>query len=165
MQPDTLFHPAVAAWFASRFAAPTPAQAQAWPAIQAGRHTLIAAPTGSGKTLAAFLAAIDELVRQGLEGRLADETQVVYVSPLKALSNDIQRNLEAPLAGIREALRGQRTAGRRDPHLGAHRRHAARRARAHAPPAAAHPRHDAGVALHPARLRSPAARCWRPRAR
>ena len=68
---------------------------------------LIAAPTGSGKTLAAFLAAIDSLVRQGLEGRLEDETQVVYVSPLKALSNDIQRNLEAPLAGIREALRAQ----------------------------------------------------------
>ena len=105
MSPASLFHPAVAAWFAGHFAAPTPAQAQAWPAIQAGRHTLIAAPTGSGKTLAAFLAAIDGLVRQGLEGGLADETQVVYVSPLKALSNDIQRNLEAPLAGIRAALR------------------------------------------------------------
>src|SRR5690606_21194377 len=75
--------------------------------IQAGRHTLIAAPTGSGKTLAAFLAAIDALLRQGLESVLADETQVVYVSPLKALSNDIQRNLEAPLAGIREALKAQ----------------------------------------------------------
>src|SRR4051812_47891681 len=107
MNPATLFHPAVAAWFASRFAAPTAAQAQAWPAIQAGRHALIAAPTGSGKTLAAFLAAIDALLRQGLEGRLNDETQVVYVSPLKALSNDIQRNLEAPLAGISEALREQ----------------------------------------------------------
>ena len=99
------FHPAVAAWFAARFAAPTPAQAQAWPAIAAGRHTLIAAPTGSGKTLAAFLAAIDRLVRQGLAGCLTDATQVVYVSPLKALSNDIQRNLEEPLAGIRAALR------------------------------------------------------------
>ena len=72
---------------------------------QGGRHTLIAAPTGSGKTLAAFLAAIDDLVRQGLEGGLTDATQVVYVSPLKALSNDIHRNLEAPLAGIREELR------------------------------------------------------------
>jgi ATP-dependent helicase Lhr and Lhr-like helicase len=72
-----------------------------------GRNTLIAAPTGSGKTLAAFLAAIDALVRQGVEDRLPDETQVVYVSPLKALSNDIQRNLEAPLAGIREALHTQ----------------------------------------------------------
>ena len=100
-----LFHPAVAAWLGRSFDAPTPAQAEAWPAIKARRHTLIAAPTGSGKTLAAFLAAIDDLVRQGLEGRLTDATQVVYVSPLKALSNDIHRNLEAPLAGIREELR------------------------------------------------------------
>ncbi len=102
-----MFHPAVATWFDRNFPAPTAAQAEAWPAIQAGRHTLIAAPTGSGKTLAAFLAAIDGLVRQGVAGGLADETQVVYVSPLKALSNDIQRNLEAPLAGIREALKAQ----------------------------------------------------------
>jgi ATP-dependent Lhr-like helicase len=102
---ETLFHPAVANWFADSFAAPTAAQAEAWPAIKAGRHTLIAAPTGSGKTLAAFLAAIDDLVRQGLEAPLADATQVIYVSPLKALSNDIHRNLEAPLAGIREQLR------------------------------------------------------------
>jgi ATP-dependent Lhr-like helicase len=102
---QTLFHPALANWFALSFAAPTPAQAEAWPAIKAGRHTLIAAPTGSGKTLAAFLSAIDDLVRQGLEGRLADATQIVYVSPLKALSNDIHRNLEAPLAGVREQLR------------------------------------------------------------
>ena len=101
------FHPAVARWFSRTFAAPTPAQAKAWPAIQAGRHVLIAAPTGSGKTLAAFLAAIDSLVRQGLEGRLADETQVVYVSPLKALSNDIERNLAAPLAGIADELRAE----------------------------------------------------------
>jgi ATP-dependent Lhr-like helicase len=101
------FHPAVAAWFNRSFAAPTPSQADAWPAIKAGRNVLIAAPTGSGKTLAALLAAIDALVQQGLEGGLKDETQVVYVSPLKALSNDIQRNLEAPLAGIRDAVRAQ----------------------------------------------------------
>ena len=107
MNPTSLFHPAVAAWFNRSFVAPTAAQAEAWPAIQAGRNVLIAAPTGSGKTLAAFLAAIDGLVRQGLEGSLRDETQVVYVSPLKALSNDIQRNLEAPLAGVREELRAQ----------------------------------------------------------
>jgi len=107
VNPTSLFHPAVAAWFDRTFAAPTAAQVEAWPAIQAGRHVLIAAPTGSGKTLAAFLAAIDRLVRQGLEDRLRDETQIVYVSPLKALSNDIQRNLEAPLAGVREALRTQ----------------------------------------------------------
>jgi ATP-dependent Lhr-like helicase len=98
------FHPAVANWFSRTFDAPTPPQEQAWPAIQAQRHVLIAAPTGSGKTLAAFLAAIEQLVRQGIESGLADETHIVYVSPLKALSNDIRRNLEAPLAGIREEL-------------------------------------------------------------
>jgi len=105
--PDALktFHPAVALWFAETFVAPTPAQVAAWPAIQSGKHALIAAPTGSGKTLAAFLAAIDALVREGAEtGSLPDETVVVYVSPLKALSNDIHLNLEAPLAGIRERL-------------------------------------------------------------
>jgi len=107
VNPTHSFNPAVAEWFGRSFAAPTAAQAEAWPAIQAGCHTLIAAPTGSGKTLAAFLAAIDTLVRQGVDNRLADETQIVYVSPLKALSNDIQRNLEAPLAGIREALKRQ----------------------------------------------------------
>jgi ATP-dependent helicase Lhr and Lhr-like helicase len=87
------FHPAVARWFGRAFAAPTEPQAQAWPAIQSGNHVLIAAPTGSGKTLAAFLAAIDALVRLGVRGELRDETHVVYVSPLKALSNDIQKNL------------------------------------------------------------------------
>jgi ATP-dependent helicase Lhr and Lhr-like helicase len=107
VNPIASFHPAVAAWFNRSFTAPTAAQAEAWPAIQGGQNVLIAAPTGSGKTLAAFLAAIDALVRQGLEGYLKDETQIVYVSPLKALSNDIQRNLEAPLAGVREALRSQ----------------------------------------------------------
>src|SRR6202008_931674 len=94
MRPTSQFHPAVAAWFDRSFAAPTAAQAQAWPAIAAGCHTLIAAPTGSGKTLAAVLSAMDGLVRQGVAGELKDETQVVYVSPLKALSNDIKRNLE-----------------------------------------------------------------------
>jgi ATP-dependent helicase Lhr and Lhr-like helicase len=99
------FHPAVANWFARTFDAPTPAQREAWPAIAAQRHVLIAAPTGSGKTLAAFLAVINELVREGVAANaLADETRVVYVSPLKALSNDIHRNLEAPLTGIREEL-------------------------------------------------------------
>ncbi|MFT4197767.1 MAG: DEAD/DEAH box helicase, partial [Pseudoxanthomonas sp.] len=101
-----LFHPAVADWFERAFPAPTPAQARAWPAIQSGRDTLVAAPTGSGKTLTAFLAALDALVREGLAqgGALPDETRVLYVSPLKALSNDIALNLEAPLAGIRAAL-------------------------------------------------------------
>jgi ATP-dependent Lhr-like helicase len=105
MSPLADFHPAVARWFARTFPAPTEAQCAAWPSIRAGRHTLVAAPTGSGKTLTAFLAALDGLVRQGLrpEG-LQDETVVVYVSPLKALSNDIRLNLEAPLAGIRAEL-------------------------------------------------------------
>ena len=100
------FHPAVAAWFRQAFAAPTAAQAAAWPSIRAGNHTLVAAPTGSGKTLTAFLAAIDALVREGVAhgGVLADATTVVYVSPLKALSNDIHINLEAPLEGIRAEL-------------------------------------------------------------
>lgn len=100
------FHDAVSAWFGRTFPAPTPAQAEAWPVIQSGQDVLIAAPTGSGKTLAAFLAAIDELVREGEQWGLPDETRVLYVSPLKALSNDINRNLEAPLNGIREELRG-----------------------------------------------------------
>ena len=98
------FHPAVAAWFRGAFPAPTPAQERAWPAIRSGKHALIAAPTGSGKTLAAFLAAIDELVHRGVAGDLRDETAIVYVSPLKALSNDVRINLEAPLAGIRDKL-------------------------------------------------------------
>jgi ATP-dependent Lhr-like helicase len=92
------FHPTVRDWFAERLGAPTPPQEQGWPAIRAGRHTLIAAPTGSGKTLAAFLSAIDALLSQGRS--LADATQVLYVSPLKALSNDIQKNLSGPLAEI-----------------------------------------------------------------
>ncbi|MFI4868245.1 MAG: DEAD/DEAH box helicase [Steroidobacterales bacterium] len=98
------FHPAVASWFTKQFSLPTAPQLATWPAIASGRHALIAAPTGSGKTLAAFLAAIDALVRQAVAGELADATQVVYVSPLKALSNDIRRNLELPLAGIAAEL-------------------------------------------------------------
>ena len=98
------FHPAVANWFRRTYTAPTEPQVQAWPVIQSGQHVLIAAPTGSGKTLAAFLAAIDALVRQGVRHQLSETTQVVYVSPLKALSNDIHKNLVEPLAGIREEL-------------------------------------------------------------
>ena len=94
-----IFHPIVQTWFERKFGAPTEAQEQGWPAIASGRHTLIAAPTGSGKTLAAFLTALDGLVRQALSADgLVDGTQVVYVSPLKALANDIQRNLIDPLS-------------------------------------------------------------------
>jgi ATP-dependent Lhr-like helicase len=95
------FHPAVRGWFQSRLGEPTPPQAAGWPLIQDGRHTLIAAPTGSGKTLAAFLSAIDGLFRQG--AGLPDQTQVLYISPLRALSNDVQKNLQGPLAEIRAA--------------------------------------------------------------
>jgi ATP-dependent Lhr-like helicase len=98
--------PAVARWFKANFAAPTGAQARAWPAARAMRDVLVAAPTGSGKTLSAFLAAIDALISEGLSpGGLPDETRVVYVSPLRALSNDIEKNLVGPLAGIRAELR------------------------------------------------------------
>jgi ATP-dependent Lhr-like helicase len=99
------FHPAVEEWFGRTFGVPTEPQRAGWPAIQSGAHTLLAAPTGSGKTLAAFLAALDQLFRDGLDGNLPDETRIVYVSPLKALSNDIHKNLEQPLAGIRAALK------------------------------------------------------------
>jgi len=95
------FHPLVTRWFVQRFGTPTPPQSLGWAAIAAGRNTLIAAPTGSGKTLAAFLWAINELVEAAAERGLTDETKVVYVSPLKALGNDIQTNLQEPLAGIR----------------------------------------------------------------
>ncbi len=98
------FHSAVRSWFSKHFAAPTEPQRQAWPSIADGQHTLIAAPTGSGKTLAAFLSAINTLVERGVKRELQDVTYVVYVSPLKALSNDIQRNLQAPLDGIQQEL-------------------------------------------------------------
>ncbi len=105
VNPTASFHPAVDRWFRAHFPAPTEPQSRAWPEIQAGRNVLVAAPTGSGKTLAAFLAAIDSLVRTGVDGPLPDETLVVYVSPLKALSNDVQKNLAVPIAGIREELK------------------------------------------------------------
>ncbi|MBL4633773.1 MAG: DEAD/DEAH box helicase, partial [Kofleriaceae bacterium] len=96
------FHPVVQSWFANRFAHPTDAQRDGWPHILAGQDVLIAAPTGSGKTLAAFLAALDALIRAGERGQLEDRIEVLYISPLKALSNDIQRNLEEPLQELRE---------------------------------------------------------------
>src|SRR4029450_758502 len=101
-----IFPPAVAGGFGKSFPAATPPQAQAWPAIKEHRNTLIAAPTGSGKTLAAFLSAIDDLVRLGVEGKLDNTTHVIYVSPLKALSKHLQRNLQLPLEGIQSEPQG-----------------------------------------------------------
>src|SRR5437763_14988398 len=99
------FHPVISRWFEEKFGTPTEPQQRGWPAIQSGRHTLIAAPTGSGKTLAAFFAELDQLFRDGLAGKLKNETRVLYVSPLKALSNDIHKNLDEPLAGLRAAIK------------------------------------------------------------
>src|SRR5947208_2926110 len=95
------FHPVVARWFEETLGEPTAAQRHGWPAIRAGHHTLIAAPTGSGKTLAAFLTVLDDLFREGLSGALPDEVRVVYVSPLKALSADVHKNLAEPRRGVR----------------------------------------------------------------
>src|ERR1700735_5449441 len=100
-------HPIVREWFVNKFGTPTEPQQQGWPYILAGKTTLICAPTGSGKTLAAFLACIDRLVRKAIAGELEDKTEVLYVSPLKALGNDIQRNLDTPLGEIL-ALAGER---------------------------------------------------------
>ncbi len=97
------FHPLISDWFESHVGQPTDVQVQAWPAIQSGQDALIAAPTGSGKTLAAFLSCIDSLFKQALACELDDHTQVLYVSPLKALSNDVQKNLQKPLAEIGQA--------------------------------------------------------------
>ena len=94
------FHPTIRRWFAERFGEPTEPQREGWPRIRAGQHTLISAPTGMGKTLAAYLAAIDELAPQGKA--LADQTHVLYVSPLRALSNDVQKNLQGPLKELAE---------------------------------------------------------------
>ncbi len=99
-----LFHKAVSGWFEKSFKTATDVQVKAWDAIKSSDNTLIAAPTGSGKTLAAFLSAIDDLIQQGINGNLETGTQIVYVSPLKALSNDIERNLQFPLDGIRREL-------------------------------------------------------------
>ena len=163
--PDTLppssplagFHPAVGEWFARTLGAPTDCQSEAWPAIRSGRNALIAAPTGSGKTLAAFLGAIDELVREGLERPLPDETRVLYVSPLKALSNDIQRNLERPLMGISDCAQRTRAARRSASAPWCAPATPRGRPRGHAAHAAAHPGHHAGVAVHPAHQRRRAA--------
>jgi len=103
-------HPVVQEWFTGRFGAATEPQEQGWPHILAKKTTLISAPTGSGKTLAAFLTCIDRLVRKAIAGELSDTTQVLYVSPLKALGNDIQKNLEQPLGEILQIAGARRIA-------------------------------------------------------
>ena len=100
--PLSQFHPVISKWFGERFGEPTEPQRLGWPAIAAGRDTLIAAPTGSGKTLAAFLACLDRLFREAVTYQLEDQTRVLYISPLKALSNDVQRNLQVPLEEIQK---------------------------------------------------------------
>src|SRR3954452_5369634 len=155
------FHPLVQQWFTASVGAPTAAQARGWEHIADGRHTLIAAPTGSGKTLAAFLTAIDRLTRDGLAAPLPREVRVLYVSPLKALSADIHKNLAEPRRGIVEravaagflpargtpAGRSGALAAGRDHRGGSTRRHVSGRTGRHDPASAAHPRHHPGIAL------------------
>ncbi len=112
------FSAATQAWFAAAFAAPTPAQAGAWDAISAGRHALVVAPTGSGKTLSAFLWSIDQLATQPVPEK-KKRCRVLYVSPLKALAVDVERNLRAPLVGIRQTAERLGHRGARDPGRGA----------------------------------------------
>src|SRR5207244_144505 len=101
------FDPLVREWFENHFKSVTEPQAIGWPEIRSGGDVLISAPTGSGKTLAAFLTAIDSLVRQARKGELPNQTQILYVSPLKALSNDIHKNLDIPLAGVAKLAASQ----------------------------------------------------------
>src|SRR5688572_7528734 len=101
---DLPFHPAVSAWFRDTYPGPTGIQARAWPLLAQGRDVLLAAPTGSGKTLCAFLASLSELADSAAQGRLERRLHVLYISPLKALGNDIERNLQGPLSGIAERL-------------------------------------------------------------
>ena len=138
------FHPAVRAWFERRFPeGPTPAQDEGWPLIAAGSNTLIAAPTGSGKTLAGFLVCIDALYRAADRGEVVEgATQVVYVSPLKALAVDVQQNLETPLREIAEVAARDGDDPARAPCRGAHRGHDAVDARGDDQAAAELPGHD-----------------------
>src|SRR5437868_9418515 len=103
--PLGLFLPTVGEWFRTALGPPTPPQRLGWPAIAAGQNTLILAPTGSGKTLAAFLACLDALWREHLAGEARRGVRVLYISPLKALNNDIHRNLQMPLEGVTEVAR------------------------------------------------------------
>ena len=132
-----VFHPVVEGWFRGRFSEPTPVQARAWPLIAAGGDVLLTAPTGSGKTLAAFLACLDRLFRKAVAGTLEDRAEILYVSPLKALSNDVRRNLDQPLAELAAAAVAAGLPAPDDPHRGAHRRHP----RPRAPPGGKRPPH------------------------
>jgi ATP-dependent Lhr-like helicase len=143
----------VARWFVDAFREPTPVQQQAWARTSRHANVLITAPTGSGKTLAAFLAAIIDLVVEGLELGLRDQVYVLYVSPLKALSNDILKKPAAAARRYPRAARGARSGRCADPRRGAHGRHDFGRAQSPAPHTAAHTGHHAGIAVHPAGLR------------
>ena len=143
---------AVREWFRTTLGEPTPPQRLGWPSIAAGKHTLILAPTGSGKTLAAFLACLDRLWRQPPSRR---GVRVLYISPLKALNNDIHRNLQVPLEGVAEIGRAAWASRCRISDRRAHRRHARRRAATADPPAAARPHHHAGIAASAADLAGP----------
>jgi len=138
--PLSAFHPLIAEWFTGRFGSPTEPQIKGWSEIATGRDVLISAPTGSGKTLAAFLICLDSLVRQSREGTLPSETQVVYVSPLKALSTDIHKNLETPLAEMDSRKSVPQSAPATPP---------GERQRLSKKPAP-HPGDHPGIALHPA---------------
>ena len=142
------FHPLITRWFCEKFGEPSAPQDAGWPEIATGRDTLIAAPTGTGKTLAAFLWSLDSLIRDALAGELEDACRLVYISPLKALGNDIQKNLQEPLSEIRALAREEgvelpeiRVAVRSGDTPGA-------RAQAHAQEAPPHPHHHARIALH-----------------
>ncbi len=143
------FDPLVRRWFQKRFDTPTEPQILGWSAIASGRDALISAPTGSGKTLAAFLICIDKLVRSARAGTLQDETQVVYVSPLKALSNDIHRNLEVPLAEIAALALEEGIDLTPDPDGCQNRRYSGDRSRADAEETSAYPGDHARVAVYP----------------
>ena len=153
------FHPTRPTWFRDTLGAPSAPQREGWPAIASGAHTLILAPTGTGKTLTAFLWELNQLIVDGLREPLANAVHILYISPLKALNNDIQRNLERPLAELRERFiaAGETLSG--NSRRRAHGRHAGVGARADAAQVAAHSHHDARVAAHHADDASAAAGC------